>query len=111
MLQEDKQSSSVRRMEASCLELPLLQAQLQTCELEEKAASERAKVSEGWLQGAAAEAKEAMTMARKMATAEVACLAEVTAASESQMAAQEEARTLRLSLQNAEAQISGGPKQ
>merc|ERR1719498_917509 len=82
MLREDKQSSSGGLMEVSAVELPLLQAQLHACQLEEKAASERCTVTEGWLQGAASEAREAMAMARKMATAEVACLAEVAAASE-----------------------------
>jgi len=106
---EDQQRFSceeLQRWQAACVEMPMLQAQLQTSELQEGAARERCMQVDGWLRGAAAEAQEALAMARQMTAAEVTCLAEVGAASEARASALAEMRALSGRLRTAES--SGG---
>jgi hypothetical protein len=90
------------QLEVTCAELPLLKNQLQATELEECAASERCTKAEVWLQGAAAEAREAVTVARHMAAAEATFLAKVIAAEKQRDSALEEMRQLRTTLRKAE---------
>jgi hypothetical protein len=102
--EQREMSSELLGWQADYAELPVLRAQLQTTELEECAASERSAQVETWLQRAATEAREALAIARQMATAEATCLAEISEADAERDEAQYEMQRLEMRLLNVESE-------